>query len=290
MASIPAQQAINAYHREMSQHAHHGGHEMFLFHRDWHQQNRDPIPPTRQDRNWGTNLVFGTNFLQMHHEMVKAADSEQRFHMQHSSIAGWYANKGYDLPPEWNPLSDIPDILSYTPDLDVFPTEIRNALVARAQQQGISPEQLLRRKTNQPRFTFPKYFTREGVAPNEPGEPYTGARKLADFKNTNQLGCCIVFPHNRWHSTIGGAMSSTWTAIADPIFYLGVHWHLDKVFDEYKLIQAEQRIRPLDRFSLHATKSLESTDLEPSRELTPEELERREADIQLSGLLNQSLS
>lgn len=26
--------------------------------------------------------------------------------------------------------------------------------------------------------------------------------------NTNQLGCCLVYPHNDWHVAIGGAMGS----------------------------------------------------------------------------------
>ena len=33
---------------------------------------------------------------------------------------------------------------------------------------------------------------------------------------------------------IGGAMLAFDTAIDDPIFYFGVHWHIDKVFDAYK--------------------------------------------------------
>ncbi|MFZ4702915.1 MAG: tyrosinase family protein, partial [Candidatus Methylumidiphilus sp.] len=51
----------------------------------------------------------------------------------------------------------------------------------------------------------------------------------------------------QWHGTIGGAMSSTLTAIADPIFYFGVHWHIDRIFDEYKTIQHQLNIHALDR-------------------------------------------
>lgn len=55
-------------------------------------------------------------------------------------------------------------------------------------------------------------------------------------------------------------MGSTWTAIADPIFYFGVHWHIDRVFDDYKSLQAERVIRPLDRARLMELHALESID------------------------------
>ncbi|HEX7315772.1 MAG TPA: hypothetical protein VF297_17775 [Pyrinomonadaceae bacterium] len=71
----------------------------------------------------------------------------------------------------------------------------------------MTPEQLLQRKTNRPGFTLPKHFTRNGVSAGDPSEPLTGARKLGDFQNTNQPGCCIVFPHNRWHGAIGWALA-----------------------------------------------------------------------------------
>src|SRR4051812_44548401 len=103
LAAMNAQKVIAEYHREMSESGHHGGHNMFIFHRDWHQQNRDPIPPSVRNRNWGMNHVYGTNFLQMHHEMVKATDTERKFHMMHQSLVAWYASKSYDLPGEWDP-------------------------------------------------------------------------------------------------------------------------------------------------------------------------------------------
>jgi hypothetical protein len=287
--SIPAQEAIAQYHREISQHAAHGGHDMYLFHRDWHSQNRDPVPPQRPNRAWGTNLVYGTNFLQMHHEMVKASDNERKYHMQHQSLAAWYSSKGYPLPPEWDPLAEIPALLSYTPNLSIFPAEIQDAVRGWASDENLTPEQLLTRRTNRPRFTLPRWFTRQGVARNERGEPYTGARKLADFRNTNQLGCCIVFPHNSWHGSIGGAMGTTWTAIADPIFYFGVHRHLDKVFDEYKLILAEREIRALDPAALETAGALESEGLEPPSDFTQEEKAQRERDIEVSRSLNRNL-
>jgi hypothetical protein len=249
MASIH-QDNVTHYHAAVSDPAHHGGHNMHLIHREWHRQNRDPLPPNRPDPNWGVNLVFGTNFLQMHHEMVKALPNEQHFHMFHESVAYWYQEQGLNLPITWNSLSPIPPDLGYEPDPTTFPDEIIRVLEQWASSEGVSIEQLLTRSTNEPAFELPKYFTREGIAPGESGELFTGARKLADFKNSNQLGCCLVFPHNEWHGIIGGAMGSTLTAIADPIFYFGIHWHIDRIFDEYKIIQEQQRIHALDRDKL----------------------------------------
>jgi len=279
MALITAQQAVAEYHREMAQHAHHhGGDDMFTFHRKWHQQNPDPTPPINVNSDWGVNLAFGANFLQMHHEMVKAPDGAPKTQMKHQSLVSWYAAKGYELPPEWNPLAEIPDTLAYAPDLSVFPADIRARIQQAADTLHVTPESLMRRKNNHPAFALPKYFTREGVGPGEPGEIYTGARKLGDFQTANQLGCCIVFPHNRWHGAIGGAMSSTSTAIADPIFYLGVHWHVDKVFDEYKRILAGPLAEPL----------AEGTAAGGAPYVTPfteEQKRRRESDIAISRQL-----
>src|SRR5436190_19769778 len=95
MATIQAQRAVAEYHREIGASGHHAGHDMYLFHRDWHAQNPDPVPPLAPDRNWGVNLIFGTNFLEMHHEMVKAADTEPKHHMMHASLVSWYEAKGY---------------------------------------------------------------------------------------------------------------------------------------------------------------------------------------------------
>lgn len=267
MASVH-QQNVARYHAAMSQHS--GGHDMYIFHRDWHQQNRDPRPPARPDRNWGMNLVIGTNFLQMHHEMVKATASEPRQHMMHASVVAWYQQENLGLPAPWNPLQPIPAELGYDPNPTVFPGEIRQRIEQFAQQQGMTLIQFLTRATDRPSYELPRYFAVQGVGPGEPGEPITGARKLADFRNTNQLGCCMLFPHNEWHGAIGGAMSTTWTSIADAIFYFGVHWHIDRVFDDYKAIQAERSIRPLDRDRLSELDALESERIELPREFTTE--------------------
>lgn len=284
MASVH-QENIARYHTEMSNQGHHGGHNMYLFHANWHRQNPDPPLPGRPNRNWGTNLSFGTRFLQMHHEMVKAALSEPHEFMQHDSLVAWYQQKELSLPQEWNPLDTIPDELSYEPDFSVFPPLIQQSIQREARRRGITVRQLLTRRTNAPRFTLPKYFSREGVAPNEPGERITGARKLADFRNTNQLGCCIVYEHNRWHGAIGGAMASFSTAIADPIFYFGVHWHVDRVFDEYKALQSERSDRSLNRERLFEMNALESEDIQLPAEFTSEQKEWLTSVIQASKSL-----
>src|SRR5258706_8307492 len=105
MASF--QQQVAEYHADISS-GHHGGHNMYLFHMNWHRDNRDPRPPQAPDPEWGTNLVFGTNFLQMHHEMVKARDDEPKQHMMHDSIASWFGKRRYPLPADWHPKTPIP--------------------------------------------------------------------------------------------------------------------------------------------------------------------------------------
>jgi Common central domain of tyrosinase len=222
----------------------------------------------------------------MHHEMVKATTTEQHFHMLHESLVDWYQQQRIGLPSLWDPMQPIPTELGYTADPTVFPEEIQRTIRNWAQQEGVSVEQFLTRSTNNPRFAFPQYFTREGVDPGDPGEPITAARKLADFRNTNQLGCCLVYPHNEWHGTIGGAMGTTWTAIADPIFYWGVHWYVDRIFDEYKSIQAEREIRPFDRSRLSELHALESERIEVPEEFSPEQKAWLERQIQLSQQLN----
>jgi hypothetical protein len=258
MASIHQTHVAN-YHAAISTHAAHGGHDMYLFHRDWHQNNRNPVLPTRPSATWGSDIAFGSNFLQMHHEMVKAPQGEAHQHMTHESLAQWYLDQGLSLPRTWNPKRRIPAALGYQPDPNVFPTEIRDALELRAQELGQSVVQVLTRRTNTPAFELPRYFTLSGIRPGESAERITGARKLADFLNSNQLGSCLVFPHDQWHVSIGGAMASTWTAIADPIFYHGVHWQIDRVFDDFKAILAARTLRALDRPGLARLNALESS-------------------------------
>lgn len=286
MASISAQDAVAQYHRDMSQGGHHGGHDMYIFHRDWHQQNRDPVPPNRPDPSWGTNIAYGTKFLRMHHEMVKAADDEPKSEMHHQSLISWYKSKGFDFPSLWDPLSEITPELAYDPDPSVFPPEILSALQAEANRTEAAVEDLLTRRTNRPDFALPAYFTRDGVGFGDAPEPYTGARKLADFQNTNQLGCCLVFPHNTWHGAIGGAMGSFWTAIADPIFYFGVHWYIDLVFDEFKAMTAQRGGAPFD---VSGVRGGEAATRSVPESFTTGQQRRREQDIQTSQSLNREL-
>jgi hypothetical protein len=259
---------VEQYHADIE--AHHG-HNMHLMHRDWHSNNRDPSLPERQDPNWGLDFDVGTDFLQMHHEMVKASANEQKFQMHHASVAEWYSSQNVDLPLSWNPMEVIPDELGYEPDPQVFPDEIRTAIAQSANQEGQSLEQFLERRTDNPDFELPAYFTIKGVSSDDEADPLTGARKLADFKNTNQLGCCLIFPHNEWHGRIGGAMSSTWTAIADPIFYWGVHWFIDRIYDEYKILQKQREIRTFDTRVLQDINALESRVKRPSKAFTGEQ-------------------
>jgi hypothetical protein len=249
----------------------HPGHNMHVMHRDWHASNPDPELPTGQNPNWGANLIFGTNFLQMHHEMVKATNSEPHQHMMHDSVAEWYKNEDLELPQTWDPSSIIPQDLNYEPDASIYPDEIRIPIEQYANSQGQTIEQFLTRATNNPKFQLPAYLSIQGVNDPSKADPLTGAMKLSDYVNSNQLGCSLVFPHNEWHGAIGGAMTTTWTAIADPIFYLGVHRHVDRIFDEFKLIEAERSIRALD-FEVSTQKGLPSgVENREAREFTKEE-------------------
>lgn len=100
---------IDNYHNTIKN-LHHG-HDMHIMHRDWHEKNVNPNLdkfPEMQDPNWSVNEEFGSNFLQMHHEMIKARPTESHKHMEHASIAEWYSEQGLSLPSLWNPLNVIP--------------------------------------------------------------------------------------------------------------------------------------------------------------------------------------
>jgi len=211
----PVQRQIDAYHAELRGH----GHDMSRFHADWHRNNPDPAPPPagRVQPDYGMNVRFGGDFLQMHHEMVRAADTERKTFMQHQSIESWFRARRLPLPPLWTPGQPIPGALAF------YPAD------PRLQRENNNPAPLL----------LPRFFTRQGIGANEQPHPYTGARRLSDFRNLNQLGCCILPYHNLWHSYIGGAMRSTFSAIDDPVFYFGVHWVVEQVFLEYRSLPRE---------------------------------------------------
>ena len=282
------QARVAQYHEALVSGGHHGEHNMYLFHRDWHINNPNPTPPAVRDLNWGSDLHFGSDFLQMHHEMVKATSAEPHQHMQHASVATWYQDQHFQLPATWTPGTTISAELGYDPDVNVYPAEIRDAVIRNAQGQGKTATQWLTRTTNTPNFTLPLWTSRSGVGAGEPAEIYTGARKLEDFTNLNQLGCALVFPHNRWHGAIGGAMGSTWTAIADPIFYFGVHWAIDRVYDDFKTILAGRAAHPrgLNHFlEIHA---LREGAVKSQKEFMSKEKAAREADIALSQRLQRA--
>ncbi len=79
------------------------------------------------------------------------------------------------------------------------------------------------------------------------------------------------------------------TAIADPIFYFGVHWHIDRVFDEYKLILAERDIRPLDRRALMRSNAISTEAIQVPDEFTPEQVQELEEADALSKRLRELL-
>jgi hypothetical protein len=238
MAQVNIQTAITEYHKMMED----MGMDMHRFHAIWHLKNRSPSRPDNPDENWGMNNDYGEKFLQMHHEMTRSSDDEPKYCMRHQSIFSWFEQQQFDLPKEWNPLLLIPEELTYD-----------------------TQDSRLKRITNDPKYALPKYYTVNGIGPHEDPEPITGARKLADFKNVNQLGCCISFPHFEWHNAIGGAMKIMAMAIDDPVFYFGVHWHIDKIFEAYKSIPKNKmymhRMLP-EKFSITDLKKLK----------TPEEL------------------
>lgn len=219
MTSVNIQDAIAEYHHEMHMHM---GMDMHDFHWQWHFDNRTPRRPNRPvGVTWAVDNDFGSKFLQMHHEMVRAEDSEPRPMMGHQSLVSWFKSKNYYLPKEWDPLTPIP------PELD-FRTDNPNH----------------QRITNDPQFKLPDYFTVDGIGSNQAPEPITYATKLADFVNLNQLGCCIVYEHNLWHAAIGGALMNMRFAIDDPIFYFGIHWHIDKVYEAYQSLLIPPDIKP----------------------------------------------
>lgn len=256
---------------------------MHIVHRDWHAANPNPPEPTGDiDPEWGTGFEFGYRFLQMHHEMVKAATTEEHHYMHHASVAQWYADAGHALPAEWPPLDAIPTELGYEPDAAAFPDAIRIPITEYAESQGMTVEQFLTRTTETPGFDLPKYFTLEGVADPGDGDPFTGAMKLADYKNANQLGSSLVFPHDAWHGSIGGAMSSTWTAIADPIFYFGVHWHIDRVYDLFKTIETQRNLFRLDGVMRRAMRVEPSVEASRHRARSPQQVERMKALLEAS--------
>lgn len=240
MFTVNIQSAISEYHEIMKQ----MGMDMHTFHANWHQQNPDPIRPDRPNQHWGANNSFGKDFLQMHHEMVNASDTEAKYFMHHKSLISWFNSKNYDIPHEWNPLTSIPIELAFHPQ-----------------------DHSLNRITDNPHYKLPNFFTVQGIAPGENPEPITRATKLSDFENLNQLGSCIVFYHNHWHAVIGGAMSYFDTAIDDPIFYFGVHWHIDKVYRSFLELRSVHDFTATERNIPDSFTAAELEQLKSAKEL-----------------------
>ena len=222
---------IENYHDAIS--GMHPGYDMHRMHRDWHNDNKPPLPPSHPNPDWGVSSSFGSKFLQMHHSMLHQSAASADAHGGHIGLVDWYKQESLLLPPPWVPGIHIPSELTYTPDASTYPTDIQEWITEVATRKGKTPEQWLARTTDYPRIQIPRYFTERGVTLQSDADPLTGAQRLSDFENVNQLGCSLVYPHNEWHIAIGGAMSSTVTALADPIFYFGVHWVVDNIYTDF---------------------------------------------------------
>jgi len=74
--------------------------------------------------------------------------------------------------------------------------------------------------------------------------------------------------------------------IADPIFYFGVHWHIDKVFDDFKQLQSEQTLHAGNAGMLAELRAIPTKDRGLPRQFTAEQLQRRQRDIENSARLN----
>jgi hypothetical protein len=238
VAAIPGQQAVRKYHHDMR--AMH--HDIFSMHAQWHADNPPPAYPAdyplAPDASWGTDKPFGEAFLMMHHEMLYHPMEPDGQAMSPPGFFTWYEAQEYDYPDPWpwDPSTPIPAAMAFAPELnkDLPPLPVPEMLAVLHQiQQGSNP---LLRNPDTP-FQLGRYFTAAGAGEGEPVEPCTGFRKLAEFKNLNQLGCCLARPHFEWHQTIGGVMTRFDWAPADPIFYFGVHWHIEQVYQEYRQLQ-----------------------------------------------------
>lgn len=193
--------------------------DMYSFHSDWHirncgPSNRAPNKYTDDLAYTGPEWSFGTQFLVMHHRMLEG-------------IKQWYTVRGLALPPiapdGWPADGSIPRALDYIPTMENVPGRYAdNFSECGWKRQDESPNNLL----------LPSYFRPNTGAGNHSEEELnTGFTELNQFKNTNQLGCCLSFLHGIWHEqTIGGIAKDFGLSIVDPVFYFGIHALIDRVF------------------------------------------------------------
>jgi len=224
-----AQALLEMFHTQGGGHHGMGHSNPFQAHADWHARHVAPLGPEEPNGKWGSDLPFGTLFLEMHHEMVMA--------LQH-----FYKEQREPFPPEWDLIGPIPEELSYTPRLEAFPADIRAALVERSGSFGMSVDAFLSRNNPANGFQLPPHYTLSGGSGSK--DKYTNVSRLGDFLNTNQLGCCMAMPHAAWHERIGGAMLFADTSIADPIFYWGVHLTIDRIYQTYLKVKPNEKDWP----------------------------------------------
>ncbi|GAC1627809.1 MAG: hypothetical protein NVS9B10_17140 [Nevskia sp.] len=253
MASPSKYQAlVESYLAEVGSHSHVGGYaNMFDFHANWHLKHVARAPSPTYDCDWGCDDPFGGDFLTMHHNMLWGTKDDPNNELGHDGFLAWLRIKHKLTGPflDWRPQEDIPSDYGYNPNPNVFPLKIQNQLVALQIKSHCSatgegrpdwPGEYLRRTADGGFPPLRACFTEAGGSAEAEIDPYTGHKRLADFKNINQLGCSLAGPHGEWHALISGAMLDFGTAIADPIFYFGVHSLIDGIFQKYLAIEQER--------------------------------------------------
>ena len=220
---------------------------MFEAHADWHLQNQLHYVPGLQypsdhpDPDWCSDIALGASFLRMHRSMSNA-------------INAWYASYRYPLPATWDLSAAIPVELDYQPDqpdfLD-FPDQLLGTQPRVWAQNTWKCNSSILMRNNYPACSLPMYFTGPGIDNDKDrGELRTGARRLADFKSIEQLGCCLLFMHAQWHQFVGGVAQFLDVSILDPLFYFGIHRHIEKIFESYEAILAARKDFPNDQVEL----------------------------------------
>jgi hypothetical protein len=142
--------------------------------------------------------------------------------------------KGFAIPKPWDGRTAPPARLAFIPPYKTGtePDGITTPMARRRRYPPAKPT---------PGFPIPACFTVEGADNPKEYDGSTGLRKLADFINVNQLGCCIALYHDQWHAAIGGAMTGRYFSTDDPTFYFGVHFTINKVYEAYLALPGKGR-------------------------------------------------
>lgn len=207
------------------------GCDLRMDHWQWHHENQTPQFESRvRVPEWGADNDYGTRFLEMHRMMLYAEEGhcghDTGHHMPYAGMFPWFRDKGYALPPFWDGKTAPPEELAYTPPVESAPDP-----------SGMNFP-LARNPVYPPRyackgFPLPACFTPGGASDQSEMEGCTGIMRLGDFRNVNQLGCCIGLYHDSWHAAIGGPMMSRYFSTDDPVFYFGVHYTIDNIYADY---------------------------------------------------------